>query len=189
MIVGFSSHRSSYMSLSRFLTAGRKLLTTTSDSLTSLSIIVLPSGVLRLTAMLRLLRLFCRISSASSLSQGYVTRRSSIPPSTSSTLMMSAPKSPSIWAPIGPAPMREKSRTFTPSNTSGIIAPPWQCVTAATFCRPSFGGTSIVPGRSQMFLSKPTDISDAFAAGSGEEGSGAGPGVLIHLDVHYRGLS
>src|SRR5919204_3909361 len=80
--------------------------------------IATPSGSLRLTAIPRLLRLLTRYPADSpSLCGGHV--RDSSPTPGSSTLMTSAPRSPSSAPQYGPASTRERSTTRTPSSASG----------------------------------------------------------------------
>src|SRR5437879_6326273 len=78
-----------------------------------------PSGSFRLTAMPRLLRLLTRYPADSpSLCGGHV--RDSPPTPGSSTLITSAPRSPSSAPQYGPASTRERSTTRMPSRDSGV---------------------------------------------------------------------
>src|SRR2546425_2304162 len=96
---------------------GRKFSTSTSLFTASLRTSASPSGALRLSATLRLLRFTAMKYVASPPTNGG-QRRVSSPLPGSSTLMTSAPISPSIIVQKGPARTRVRSRTRAPASGS-----------------------------------------------------------------------
>ena len=95
---------------------GRRLSTTTSAHPSSPSRTCRPSGVVRSTAMLRLLRFTPTNTPLSSPRRGPIRRVSS--PAGGSSFTTSAPMSPSSVAAYGPASIDAASSTLMPSNAA-----------------------------------------------------------------------